>query len=118
MKYKDTDINKWPASWAIFPEDVRYGKQILSYMKEFIESLKWKDLSVKTVNCHIDALWVLGGKIIDELNNEEKNRRKKPLKLILEMINEEGGPLMDCSEDQAAFDRTCKKFYRFLQDTF
>jgi hypothetical protein len=118
MKYKDTDIDEWPASWAVFPEDVRYGKQILPDMKGFIESLKRKELSVKTVNRYIDALWLLGGKIIDAVNNEEKNRTKEPVKLLLEMIDEEGGPLMDCSEDQAAFDRTCKKFYRFLQDTY
>ena len=37
MKYKDTDVDEWPASWAVFPEDVRYGKQILPYMKEFID---------------------------------------------------------------------------------
>ena len=87
-------------------------------MKEFIESLKRKELSVKTVNRYIDALQALGGKIIDAVNDEEKNRTKEPQKLLLEMIDEEGGPLMDCSEDQAAFDRTRKKFYRFLHDTF
>jgi hypothetical protein len=114
VRYKDTDVDEQPASWAVFPGDVRYGKQILRDKRGFIESLKRKELSVKTVNRYIDALWLLGGKIIDAANNEEKNRTKEPLNLLLEMIDEEGGPLMDCSEDQAAFDRTCKKIYRFL----
>ena len=89
MKYKDTDIDEWPASWAVFPEDVRYGKQVLPDMKGFIESLKRKELSKKTVNRYIDALWLLGGKIIDAVNNEEKNRTKEPVKLLLEMIDED-----------------------------
>jgi len=120
MKYKDTDIKNWPKSWAGLPEDIIYGKQILPYMKEFIGFLKKKDLSVKTVNRHIDALWALGGKIIDALQYEyeRKNGDKDPLKLILTLIDEEGGPLMDGSGDQTSFDRTCKKFYRFLKDRY
>jgi hypothetical protein len=66
MQYKDTDIDTWPKSWAGLPEDVVYGKQVLPYMKKFIEFLKQENLSVKTVNRHIDALWALGGKIIDK----------------------------------------------------
>jgi 2-hydroxy-3-keto-5-methylthiopentenyl-1-phosphate phosphatase len=115
MQYKDTDIDNWPQSWARLPEDVLYGIQVLPYMKEFIKFLKRDDLTIKTVNRHIDALWALGGKIIDKVNDEEKNRTKKPLKLLLELIDEEGGPLIDFREEQASFDRTCKKFYKFLK---
>ena len=118
MNYKDTDIDSWPASWAGLLEDALYGKQVLPYMKAFIQFLKRENLSVKTVNHHIDALWVLGGKIIDKLDGEEKNKSIEPLKLLLELIDEEGGPLLDIGEEQASFDRTCKKFYRFLKDTY
>jgi len=115
MQYKDTDIDNWPQSWARLPEDVLYGIQVLPYMKEFIKFLKREDLTIKTVNRHIDALWALGGKIIDKVDDEEKNRTKEPLKLLLELIDEEGGPLIDFREEQASFDRTCKKFYKFLK---
>jgi len=115
MQYKDTDIDNWPQSWARLPEDVLYGIQVLPYMKEFIKFLKRDDLTIKTVNRHIDALWALGGKIIDKVDDEEKNRTKEPLKLLLELIDEEGGPLIDFREEQASFDRTCKKFYKFLK---
>lgn len=114
-QYKDTNIDNWPQSWAGLPEDVLYGNQVLPHMKEFIQFLKQEDLSIKTVNRHIDALWALGGKIIDRLDDEEKNRTKEPLQLLLELIDEDGGPLIDFSEEQASFDRTCKKFYKFLK---
>jgi len=118
MKYKDADIDNWPQSWAGFSEDVLYGKQVLPYMKEFIAFLKQKNLSVKTVNSHIDELWMLGGKIIDAIDDEKKNRDMDPLKLIFMLIDDEGGPLLDASGNQASFDRTCKKFNRFLKDKF
>ena len=118
MQYKDTDIDNWPKSWAGLPEDILYGTQVLPCMKEFIAFLKQENLSVTTVNRHIDALWALGGKIIDKLNDEEKNRIKEPLKLLLELIDEDGGPLIDFREEQALFDRTCKKFYKFLKGKY
>ena len=118
MNCKDTDIDSWPESWAGLPQDALYGKQVLPYMKAFIQFLKQENLSVKTVNHHIDALWVLGGKIIDKLDGEEKNQAIEPLKLLLELVDEDGGPLLGIGEEQALFDRTCKKFYRFLKDNF
>lgn len=118
MRYKDTDIENWPKSWAGLPEDVLYGKQVLPYMKEFIAFLKQENFSVTTVNRHIDALWMLGGKIIDKINDEEKNRIKEPLKLLLELIDEDGGPFIDFRDEQVLFDRTCKKFYKFLKGKY
>jgi len=118
MKYKDADIDNSPQSWAGVPDDVLYGKQVLPYLKEFIAFLKQKNLSVKTVNSHIDELWALGATIVDALHADKKNRDTEPVKLIFTLIDDEGGPLLDASENQASFDRTCKKFYRFLRDKY
>jgi len=118
MKYKDADIDNWPQSWAGLPDDMSYGKQVLPYMKELIAFLKEKNLSVKTVNSHIDELWMLGGTIVDALHDEEKNRGMEPLKLIFALIDDEGGPLLNERRNQASFDGTCKKFYRFLRDNY
>jgi hypothetical protein len=115
MKYKDADIDSWPKSWAGVPDDVLYGKQVLPYMTEFIAALKQKNLSVTTVNSHIDELWMLGGKIVDAVHADKKNRDTEPLQLIFSLIDDEGGPLLDEEGEQPSFDRTCKKFYRFLR---
>ena len=115
MKYKDADMENWPHSWAGVADDVHYGKQVLPYMKDFIAFLKQRNLSIKTVNSHIDELWALGGTIVDAVHADKKNRGMEPLKLIFMLIDDEGGPLLDARGNQASFDRTCKKFYLFLR---
>jgi len=87
-------------------------------MIPFIEDMKDKRLSVKTINKHIDNLWVLGGHIIKELNDCEKNREYPALKMILNCIGSNEGPLIhDFSElQQEEFDSTCRKFYKFLKN--
>lgn len=118
MKTKDSKINEWPRAWQGVKEDIPYGQEIIKYMIPFIEDMKNKGLSVKTINKHIDNLWVLGGNIIKELNGCDENRELPALKMILNCIDSNEGPLIhDFSElQQNEFDSTCRKFYKFLKN--
>lgn len=118
MKTKDDRINEWPRSWQGVKEDILYGQEIIKYMIPFIDEIKSKGLSIKTINKHIDNLWVLGGNIIKELNDYEENRELPALKMILNSIDNNEGPLIhDFSElQQDEFNSTCRKFYKFLKN--
>lgn len=118
MKTKDDKINEWPRSWQGVKEDIPYGQEIIKYMIPFIDEMKNKGLSIKTINKHIDNLWVLGGNIIKDLNDYEENRELPALKMILNCIDSNEGPLInDFSElQQDGFDSTCRKFYKFLKN--
>jgi len=74
------------------------------------------DLSPKTIQKHVDNLWVLGGVIIRDLN-QTPSLRKLPVERLLSDLIEDGGPLLyhgDSEEQQSSFESTCKKFRRFL----
>ena len=62
-------------------------------------------------------LWVLGGEIIRDLN-DNRSLRKKPIEQILfDLIDDDGGPLIygvTSEQQQRSFDSTCRKFHRFL----
>ncbi|MBN1603886.1 MAG: hypothetical protein JW915_19905 [Chitinispirillaceae bacterium] len=118
MKTKDDRINEWPRSWQGVKEDILYGQEIIKYMIPFIDEIKSKGQSIKTINKHIDNLWVLGGNIIKELNDYEENRELPALKMILNNIDNNEGPLIhDFSElQQDEFNSTCRKFYKFLKN--
>ena len=55
--------------------------------------------------------------IIRDLN-EDPSLRKKPVeRVLLDLIDDEGGPLIhncDSEEDPRSLDSTCRKFRRFL----
>ena len=117
-KFKDADIEKWPDSWAGFPRDKKCGHAFLPLMKEFIDYLKAQNLSPKTINKHIDNLWLLGGAIIGEINLDNSMRKLEPLDLIFEVTIEEGGPMLKDKRGQPSFDATCRKFRKFLIDKY
>lgn len=117
MKIKDDKINEWPKSWQGVKTDIAYGQEIINYIVPFIEEMKEKRLSIKTINRHIDNLWVLGGYIIKEINDYEENRKLPALTMIMNNINNNEGPLIhDFSElQQYEFDSTCRKFFKLLK---
>lgn len=89
----------------------------MACFRPFLEHLVASGLSRKTLRKHIDNLWVLGGEIIRDLN-EDPTQRKVPVERILsDAINDEGGPLIhggDSEEAQRSLDSTCRKLRRFL----
>ena len=55
------DLNGWPGSWMGLEKDLPPGEQLLNLVRPFLESLAASDLSPKTIQKHVDNMWVLGG---------------------------------------------------------
>src|ERR1041384_7085261 len=115
------DLNGWPRSWMGLEKDLPPGEQLLALFRPFLEELAASDLSPKTIQKHVDNLWALGGEIIRDLHEDPSLRRKSTEQILDGRIDEEGGPLiyaMESEEDQQrSFDSTCKKLYRFLNQS-
>ena len=100
-----------------FEKDLPPGEKLVACFRPFLEHLVASGLSRKTIRKHIDNLWVLGGEIIRDLN-EDPSQRKVPVERILfDLVDDEGGPLIHggaSEEEQRSLDSTCRKLRRFL----
>ena len=64
-------LNDWPRSWMGWEKDVPPGEKLVACFRPFLEYLvASSDLSPKTIQKHVDNLWVLGGEIIRDLNED------------------------------------------------
>ena len=111
------DLDEWPDSWMIDQPDRSMGKAIVTVLTPFIEHLIKQGFTKRTIKRHVDNLWALGGEIITVINWDESLRKVSAKDLVIDAIDEEGGPLLRNPldpEDQKAFDSTCKKLYKFL----
>jgi hypothetical protein len=109
-------LDGWPRSWMGWEKDLPPGEKLVACFRPFLEHLVSSDLSPKSIQKHIDNLWVLGGEIIRDLN-ETPSLRKVPTERLLSDLIEDGGPLLyhcDSEEQQRSFESTCRKFQRFL----
>ena len=111
------DLNGWPRSW-------------MGWKKICRRASNWSPGSVlswsiwprricrpKTIQKHVDNMWALGGEFIRDLNETPSLREKTMERLLIDVINEEGGPLIyncDSEEEQRSFDATCRKLHRYL----
>ncbi len=102
-------------------KDLPPGVELVACFRPFLEHLVGSGLSPKTVQRHVDNLWLLGGEIIRHLNENPSLRRKSIEQILDDRIDEEGGPLVYAVESeepqQRAFDPTCRKLYRFLSQS-
>ena len=91
------------------------AERLKTILRPFLENLAASDLSPKTIQKHVDNVWVLGGEFIRELHNDSSLRKKPVDKVLLKMI-EYGGPLLSggAEDQQGSFDSTCRKLRRFL----
>jgi hypothetical protein len=84
----------------------------------FLEYLASSELSPKTIQKHVDNLWLLGGEIIRDLH-QTPSLRNVPVERLLSDLIEDRGPLpyhCDSEEQQRSFESTCRKFHRFLKE--
>lgn len=97
-------------------KDLPVGQALLVCLRPFIEHLASSTLSRKTIRRHVDNLWLLGGEIIRDLNYDPSLRKKTADRLLRDVVQEDGGPLIHngSEEEQRSFDATCRKFHRFL----
>jgi hypothetical protein len=100
-------------------KDVPPGETLVACFRPFLEYLvASSELSPKTIQKHVDNLWVLGGEFIRDLNDNPSLRKRPVDQLLFELI-EDGGPLLYHGDEdqQRSFDSTCRKFRRFLTAT-
>ncbi len=57
-------------------------------------SVPSKQVLPKTIQKHVDNLWVLGGEIIRDLNETPSLRKTRMDRLLSEAVSEDGGPLI------------------------
>jgi hypothetical protein len=110
------DLDNWPHSWMGLEKDLPPGEQLLACFRPFIEDLASSSLSPKTIRKHVDNLWILGGEIIRDLNQDPSLRKVAADHLLSDVIHADGGPLIHngSEEAQRSFDSTCRKLHRFL----
>ena len=96
--------------------DLPPGRELIECFLPFLLHLAGSGLSKRTIQRHVDNMWILGGEIIRDLNEDSSLRKLPAGKLIREVIDQEGGPLIhNGSEDQQrSFDSTCRKLHEFL----
>jgi hypothetical protein len=97
-------------------KDLPPGRKLVEYFTPFLLHLAGSGLSKRTIQNHVDNMWLLGGEIIRDVNEDPPLRKVAAEKLVRNAIHEDGGPLIhNGSEDeQRSFDSTCRKFHRFL----
>jgi len=111
------DINDWPESWEIDEDDIEIGKALVEEFKPFLIEKIEKGRSRKTVRTDSHYLWALGGELISKLNEDETQRKLSAKKLILEYIDESGGPYWrhaDSDEEHVRYDSVCKQLFKFM----
>src|SRR5579859_1603651 len=110
------DLDNWPRSWMGLDKDLPPGEQLLACFRPFIEQLASSSLSPKTIRKHVDNLWLLGGEIIRDLNDDPSLRKVTADRLLRGAVHADGGPLIHNGEEEAqrSFDSTCRKLHRFL----
>jgi hypothetical protein len=110
------DLSEWPERWMGEAKDLPVGRQLVEYFMPFLVHLAESGLSKRTIQNHVDNMWLLGGEIIRDVNEEPRLRKRSAAQLVRNVIHEDGGPLIHngWEDEQRSFDSTCRKFYRFL----
>jgi hypothetical protein len=114
------DLDQWPRSWAYEARDVPPGVALVDCFKPFLRALLALPLSRTTVRRHRDNIWALGGELISRLQMDGGLRRRPIEQVVLDLIGEDGGPLLSHGQsatEQRAFDATCRRLFRFMAET-
>ncbi len=97
-------------------KDLPPGRKLVEYFMPFLLHLTKSGLSKRTIQNHVDNMWLLGGEIIRDVNEHPSLRKESAEQLVRNVIHEDGGPLIHngWEDERRSFDSTCRKFYRFL----
>jgi hypothetical protein len=64
------DLQGWPERWMGEEEDLPPGRKLVECFTPFLTHLATSELSKRTIQRHVDNLWILGGEIIRDLNED------------------------------------------------
>jgi hypothetical protein len=115
------DLGDWPQSWMGIKEDLEYGRELLPYFVEFLQSLYNEGISRKTFVQYRDNLWRLGGSIITRVSSFEAYH-VNPLDTLIDALSCDGLLPDDYDQMNAAelrtFSSMCRRFDTFLQQRY
>ena len=113
------DLSEWPERWMGEEKDLPPGRRLVEYFMPFLLHLAKSGLSKRTIQNHVDNMWLLGGEIIRDVNENPSLRKAAADRLVRNVIHEDGGPLIHngWEDEQRSFDSTCRKFHRFLSQS-
>lgn len=112
------DLSNWPELWKIEQADVALGERIVEIVQPFLLDLLHHGLADKTLARHRDHIQMLGGELIRRHHDDPSLAKRSVHDVMLDLIDEESGPLLwprITESAQNAFDATCRRLYRFLQ---
>ncbi len=112
------DFTEWPKRWMVIDKDIPYGRGLIEAMRLFVERLIASGLKEKTIKKHIDNLWLLGGEIIRNVSLDDEYTTP-PVKKLKQQVGLDGGPYcrhLETESELRAFDATCRKLHKFLQE--
>ena len=100
-------------------KDLPVGRQLVDYFTPFLLHLAESGLSKRTIQNHVDNMWLLGGEIIREVNQEPRLRKSSAEQLVRNVIHEDGGPLIHngWEDEQRSFDSTLPQVSPFPLST-
>jgi hypothetical protein len=111
------DISGWPSSWEIGKADLKIGEKILEEFKAFLIDRIEKGRSQKTIKTDAQYLWALGAALIDQINEDDNERKLSARALILKHVDDSGGPYWRHAyneSDHAKYDSVCRQFFKFM----
>src|SRR5579863_9271957 len=110
------DLSEFPHPSLGEEKDLPVVRQLVEYFLPFLLHLAESGLSKRTIQNHVDNMWLLGGEIIRDVNEEPRLRKGSAEQLVRNVIHEDGGPLIHngWGDEQRTFDSTCREFHRFL----
>jgi len=111
------DLDDWARHWCYEPRDLACGQQFVESITPFLQRLLVSGLAPRTLRRHRDYLRLLGAEVIRRIQEDPPLRKQSMQDVLLGLLEDDGGPLVypPISEsDQIAFDGTCRKLYRFL----
>jgi hypothetical protein len=116
----DGIMKAWPRAWMGVKEDRVFGEKLIVELKPFVEFLVSKKYAKRTLDRHLEHLFLMGGEIIRAVSIDE-DYDADPGEVLRSSVEEEGGPLcrhLHTEEQQRAYDATCRKLHKFFRDRY
>ena len=113
LEHYRRDINSWPTRGGGWRSAA--WREACKVDPPFLEHLAASNLSPKTIQKHIDKMWLPGGEFVRDLHNDPSLRKRPWIRILFKMIEYgEPAPLSRLRRSTRIFESTCKKLRRFL----
>lgn len=114
------DLDEWPESWEVEPDDIVVGQQIVEVLTPFLLHLLDSGLAKATLRRHRDNLCLLGGELIRRRYDDDELARLGARDALRHLIEADEAPLMwptITESAQNSLDATARKLNRFMRDS-